>query len=70
MKPRDAVESELPRWLGEADMVKFARGDVAREQAVEAGRTLRAIVNHVEARLNPESEPARKLAAIAKERAA
>lgn len=70
MKPRDAVESELPHWLGEADMVKFARGDVAHEQAVEAGRTLRAIVDHVEARLNPESEPARKLAAIAKERAA
>ncbi|HEY1953470.1 MAG TPA: hypothetical protein VGG76_11765 [Gemmatimonadaceae bacterium] len=69
MNPREGVEAELPRWLGEADMVKFAQGDVAREAAAESGRTLRAIVDNVEARLNPESEPGRKLSA-AKERAA
>jgi hypothetical protein len=63
MKPRDAVETELPRWLGEADMVKFARADVARSDAAEAGRVLRAIVDNVEARVNPESEVAKKLAA-------
>jgi hypothetical protein len=69
MKPRDPVETELPRWLGEADMVKFARADVASGDAAEAGRVLRAIVDNVEARVNPESEAAKKLAAT-RERAA
>jgi hypothetical protein len=69
MKPRDAVEGELPRWLEAADLVKFARGDVTRDEATAAGRSLPAIVDHVEARLNPESEAAKKLA-TAKARAA
>src|SRR4051794_30817824 len=63
MKPRDAIETELPRWLGEADMVKFARADVGSDDAAEAGRVLRAIIDNVEARVNPESEAAKKLAA-------
>jgi len=49
--------------------VKFARADVSLEQAREAGLVLRAIVDHVEARLNPESDVAKRTAA-AKERAA
>jgi hypothetical protein len=55
--------------LDEADLVKFARAEIAREEAREAGLTLKAIVDHVEARVNPESEIARRMAA-AKERAA
>jgi hypothetical protein len=69
MQPRDGVESELPRLLERADLVKFARADTALEEAREAGLALRAIVDHVEARLNPESEVAKRSAA-AKERAA
>lgn len=69
MKPRDGVESELPRLLDRADMVKFARADMAQPEAREAGAQLRAIVDHVEARVNPESEPAKR-AAAAKRRAA
>ncbi len=69
MKPRDGVEAELPRLLDEADLVKFARAEIAREDAREAGLTLKAIVDHVEARVNPESEIAKRSAA-AKERAA
>jgi hypothetical protein len=69
MQPRDGVESELPRLLERADLVKFARADVSLEEAREAGLALRAIVDHVEARINPESEPAKR-AAAAKERAA
>lgn len=69
MKPRDGAEAELPRWLDEADMVKFARAEVGRDDALQAGRSLKAIVDHVEARVNPESEPARKIAA-GRERAA
>ncbi|HEY6088566.1 MAG TPA: hypothetical protein VD771_02135 [Gemmatimonadaceae bacterium] len=69
MQPRDGVESELPRLLERGDLVKFARAGVALEEAREAGLALRAIVDHVEARLNPESEPAKRAAAT-KERAA
>jgi hypothetical protein len=69
MQPRDGVESELPRLLERADLVKFARADTPLEEAREAGLALRAIVDHVEARLNPESEVAKRSAA-AKERAA
>jgi hypothetical protein len=69
MKPRDGVEAELPRLLEEADLVKFARAGIAREEASEAGLALKAIVDHVEARVNPESEIAKRIAA-AKERAA
>jgi hypothetical protein len=69
MQPRDGVEAELPRLLDSADLVKFARADVSLEEAREAGLALRAIVDHVEARVNPESELAKR-AAAAKERAA
>lgn len=66
MKPRDGVESELPQLLDRADMVKFARAEVAVEEARQAGLASRAIVDHVEARLNPESEPAKRLASASK----
>lgn len=69
MQPRDGVEAELPRRLERADLVKFARADVSLEEARGAGLTLRAIVDHVEARFNPESEVAKR-AAPAEERAA
>jgi hypothetical protein len=69
MQPREGVEAELPRLLDRADLVKFARADAAQEEAREAGVQLRAIVDHVEARVNPESEPAKRQAA-AKGRAA
>jgi hypothetical protein len=69
MQPREGVEVELPRLLERADLVKFAQADVSKEEAREAGLALRAIVDHVEARLNPESEPAKKVAA-AQEKAA
>ena len=68
MKPRDEVEAELPQLLERADLVKFARAEPSREEAREAGRILRAVVDHVEARVNPESEVAKRTAA--KERAA
>jgi hypothetical protein len=69
MQPRDGVESDLPRLLDRADMVKFAAEEVADEEAREAGAQARAIVDHVEARLNPQSEPAKR-AAAARDRAA
>jgi hypothetical protein len=69
MQPRDGVEAELPRLLERADLVKFARASVRAEEAGEAGKTAREIVDHVEARLNPESEPAKR-ATAASERAA
>jgi hypothetical protein len=69
MQPRDGVESDLPRLLERADLVKFARASVSLEEARKAGLAMRAIVDHVEARLNPESEVAKRSAA-AKERAA
>ena len=69
MRPRDSVEGELPVLLERADMVKFARAEVSQQEARDAGGRLRAIVDHVEARLNPESEAAKRMAA-AKERAA
>jgi hypothetical protein len=69
MQPRDGVEAELPRLLERADLVKFARASVRAEEAGEAGKTAREIVDHVEARLNPQSEPAKR-ATAASERAA
>ena len=69
MQPREGVEAELPRLLDRADMVKFARADAAQQEAREAGAQLRAIVDNIEARVNPESEPAKRQAA-AKGRAA
>lgn len=69
MNPRDGVEADLPGMLERADMVKFARAGVDGEEAKGVGAMSRQIVDHVEARLNPESEPAKRSAA-AKERAA
>jgi hypothetical protein len=69
MKPRDGIEAQLPGLLDRADLVKFARAEPTRQEAREAGSALRAIVDHVEARLNPESEIAKRLAS-ARERAA
>jgi hypothetical protein len=69
MQPRDGVEGELPKLLDRADLVKFARANVAAADAADAGNTAREIVDHVEARLNPESEPAKR-ATAASERAA
>ncbi|MGI8401421.1 MAG: hypothetical protein ACR2NS_07445 [Gemmatimonadaceae bacterium] len=72
MQPLDGVEAQLPALLERADMVKFARADVASEEARAVGLATREVIDHVEARLNPDSEPA-KLAAKAaapKERAA
>jgi hypothetical protein len=69
MQPRDGVEGELPGLLERGDLVKFARAKVSLDEAREAGLALRAIVDHVEARVNPESEAAKR-AGAAKERAA
>jgi hypothetical protein len=69
MQPKEGVEAELPGLLERADLVKFARAEVSLDEAKEAGLAMRAIVDHVEARVNPESEPAKR-AAAAKERAA
>ena len=71
MRPRDGVEAELPELLERADLVKFARAGATRDEAAKTGSLARQIVDHVEARLNPESEPAKRLnAAKAAERAA
>ncbi len=63
MQPRQGIEVELPQLLERADLVKFARASVNEQDARDAGAQLRAIVDHVEARVNPESEPAKRLAA-------
>jgi membrane protein implicated in regulation of membrane protease activity len=68
MQPHDGVEAELPRLLERADLVKFAHADIERDEAREAGLAIRAIVDHVEARLIPESLPAKRSAT--RERAA
>jgi hypothetical protein len=68
MQPHDGIEAELPRLLERSDLAKFAAEDVSREEAREAGLAIRAVVDHVEGRLNPESEPAKK--AATRERAA
>jgi hypothetical protein len=69
MNPGAGPEGELPRLLDQADLVKFAQAGSTLEEAREAGRTLRAIVDQVEARVNPESEVAKRLSSP-KERAA
>jgi hypothetical protein len=69
MQPREGVEGELPRLLDRADLVKFARAAIANDDARQVGDLVKAIVDHVEARINPESDVAKRLAA-AKERAA
>jgi hypothetical protein len=69
MQSLDGVEGELPHLLNRADLVKFARAVITGEDASRAGALVKAIVDHVEARINPESEIAKRLA-TAKERAA
>jgi hypothetical protein len=69
MQPHDGAEAKLPGLLELADLVKFARADVEAGEAAAAGAQLKEIVDQVEARVNPESEPAKKIAA-AKGRAA
>jgi hypothetical protein len=60
MQPRDGIESELPRLLERGDLVKFARADVSVGEARESGLALRTIVDHVEARVDPESDVAKR----------
>ena len=69
MRPSDGVEAQLPGILDQADMVKFARATVNRDEAGRTGTLAKEIVEHVEARINPESEPAKRLNAT-KEKAA
>src|SRR6185312_16400260 len=52
MQPREGVETELSRWLSEADLVKFARADIATTDASAGGKSMKEIVDHVEARIN------------------
>jgi hypothetical protein len=72
MQPRDGVEAELPALLERADMVKFAKAEAQSDEARAVGVATREVIDHVEARLNPESEPAKRAAkaAATKERAA
>jgi len=70
MQPGDGVEGDLPELLERADLIKFAQAAIATAEARAAGTSARDIVDHVEARLNPESEPAKKRAALVRERAA
>jgi hypothetical protein len=69
MNPHDGVEAVLPRLLEESDLVKFARAETRLNEAKLGGTDLRAIVDHVEARLNPASQVAKRLG-TAKSRAA
>jgi len=61
MRPAEGVEGQLPAILDQADMVKFARASVNRDEAGRTGALAKEIVEHVEARVNPESEPAKRL---------
>ncbi|HKR09105.1 MAG TPA: hypothetical protein VJS39_07950, partial [Gemmatimonadaceae bacterium] len=63
MRPVEGVEAQLPGILDQADMVKFARASVNRDEAGRTGALAKEIVDHVEARVNPESEPAKRLTA-------
>jgi len=69
MRPSDGVEAQLPGILDQADMVKFARASLNRDEAARTGALAKEIVDHVEARVNPDSEPA-KLLNAKKEKAA
>lgn len=69
MRPSDGVEAQLPGILDQADMVKFARASLNRDEAARTGALAKEIVDHVEARVNPDSEPAKRLNAT-KEKAA
>jgi len=61
MGPSDGVEAQLPGILDQADMVKFARASLNRDEAARTGALAKEIVDHVEARVNPDSEPAKRL---------
>ncbi len=61
MRPSAGVETELPGILEQADMVKFARASVSRDEAGRTATLAREIVDHVEARVKPDSEPAKRL---------
>jgi len=50
--------------------VKFARADIDASAAATGGKSMKEIVDHVEARINPESAPGKRLAAASRERAA
>ena len=63
MRPGEGVESELAVLLERADLVKFAQAVISAEEARHTGAIARAIVDHVEIRLNPESEIAKRAAA-------
>jgi hypothetical protein len=63
MRPRDGVEAELPALLEQSDFVKFAQAAVSAAEARMATANARAIVDHVEIRLNPESEIAKRAVA-------
>src|SRR5437868_10975045 len=49
MRPSDGVEVQLPGILDRADMVKFARATVRRDEAAAAGALAKGIVDHGEA---------------------
>jgi hypothetical protein len=66
MQPGAGVEIELPQLLERADLVKFAQAEIPTEDARQGAAVLKAIVDQVEARINPESEPAKRLAAAEK----
>lgn len=68
MQPHDGIEAELPHLLERADLVKFAGEDLPPDESRQSGLSIRAVVDHVEARLNPESAPAKQ--AATRERAA
>ncbi len=61
MRPREGVEAELPQILDRTDLVKFARASMARDDAARIGSLAKEIVDHVEARINPESEAGKRL---------
>ncbi|HUR00055.1 MAG TPA: DUF4381 family protein [Gemmatimonadaceae bacterium] len=63
MHPGDGVEADLPALLERSDMVKFAQAPVSADEARNSGANSRAIVDHVETRLNPESDLAKRAAA-------
>jgi hypothetical protein len=58
------VEAELPIMLEQSDLVKFAQAPVSAEDARSTSANAKAIVDHVEIRLNPESEIAKRVAAM------
>jgi hypothetical protein len=68
MQPGAGPEAQLPDLLDRADFIKFAQGNTGGAEAAAGGKTAREIVDHIEARVNPESAPAKR--AAAQERAA